>query len=171
MQQLYKLIDAIPESIQGKLIKRNISAGETILYKGEDVQHVYILIKGIVSVSNEFKNGQRYTFAQFGAPSFIGEVESLAEQPIYAATVQAVTPCTTLSMSTSTFWHWLESDTSFSLLMAQLVATKMYPSSNNNGTIKFMSGKQKLLHYLIDQYLPYDKNYFTLTIKKYPISL
>ncbi|WP_432718543.1 hypothetical protein [Pectinatus frisingensis] len=112
-----------------------------------------------------------YTFAQFGAPSFIGEVESLAEQPIYAANVQAVTPCTTLSMSTSTFWHWLESDTSFSLLMAQLVATKMYPSSNNNGTIKFMSGKQKLLHYLIDQYLPYDKNYFTLTIKKYPISL
>ncbi|WP_182187466.1 cyclic nucleotide-binding domain-containing protein [Pectinatus frisingensis] len=59
MQQLYKLIDAIPESIQGKLIKRNISAGETILYKGEDVQHVYILIKGIVSVSSKFKNGQR----------------------------------------------------------------------------------------------------------------
>lgn len=163
MQQLLDFINTMPETVKNQTIKKFIAPGESIVVKGCDVVHLYILINGIANVSNEFADGHRYTFAQFGPPSLIGEVEVLAEQPVYAATVQAVTFCTILSMDIAAFWHWITGNASLSLLIAQLVSQKMYPTSNNNGIIKFMSSRQKIIFYLFEQYIQQDKDYFLLS--------
>ncbi len=152
MRQLLDFVNAMPEKVRHQTIKKNITPGETIVMKGGKVCHIYILLRGTVSVSNEFVNGHRYTFAEFDAPSLIGEVEALADQPGYAATIEAVTPCLVFSMDTAAFMLWLEEDPGFALLLAKLIAQKMYPTSNNNGSIKFMPSRQKVIAYLLESY-------------------
>ena len=164
-------IPTIPPFLRTKMIKKHIAAGEDIVIKTYNANHVYLLLAGTVTVSNEFVNGQRFTFAQCKAPSFIGEVECLAAQKNYAATVQALTPCSVLYMDNNTFLLWLEHDAAFAVLMAHLVAKKMYPTSNDNGTIKFMSSKEKLLHYLLRHYqVPADNELFYLNKRRQQIA-
>lgn len=164
-------IPTIPQFLRTKMIEKHIAAGEDIVIKGYTANRVYLLLDGTVTVSNEFINGQRFTFAQCKSPSFIGEVECLAVQKNYAATVQALTTCSVLYMDNNTFLLWLEHDSSFAVLMAHLVAKKMYPTSNENGTIKFMSSKEKLLHYLLRHYqAPQNNGFFYLNKRRQQIA-
>lgn len=150
--QLSDAIATLPECIRRHVIKKNIAPAETILLKGSEVSHVYILLQGFVRVSNDFINGHRYSFAEFGPPSLIGEVEVLAGQSRSAATVEAITACRILSLPAETFLNWLRGDVELALLMARLVAAKFYPTSNNNGTIKFIPALQKMESYLLQTY-------------------
>ena len=150
--QLSDAIATLPEYIRRHVTQKNIAPAETILLKGSEVAHVYILQQGFVRVSNDFINGHRYSFAEFGPPSLIGEVEVLAGQSRSAATVEAITACKVLSLPAVTFLHWLHGDVEIALLLARLVAAKFYPTSNNNGTIKFIPALQKLESYLLQAY-------------------
>lgn len=162
MQQLLDAIASMPEAIRRQTTKRTIQPPEAIVMKGEEADHVYILLEGTVRVSNEFASGHRYSFAEFSGPSLIGEYEILASQPAYASTNEAITPCSIISMRADVFIQWVQHDAPLAFLLARLIAEKSYPTSNENGRIKFLSGLQKLENYLLRRFQPPAEGVFLL---------
>ena len=170
---MYELLDALaamPEEIRRQTCRKKLSPGEAIMLKGGEIRHLYVLLKGTVRVSNEFMDGHRYSFTHFSAPSFVGEVEILASQPHYAATVETATACEVLTMSSETFLQWVQSSTAMAFLAARIVAEKMYPTSNEHGTIKFVPGRQRLVEYLAGSCQPTGTSPYTLKKRRQDIA-
>lgn len=147
--KLEQVIEFMPESIRAQISRRTFRPGEFVVRKGERADHVYILTKGTTRVSNEFASGQRYTFAHQTVPDFIGDLEVLAGQEYFSATNEAVTECEVIAMTADTFKKWMRRDNHFACAIAQLLASKMYPTSNENGQIKFQPSIQRLQEYLV----------------------
>ena len=133
--KLEQVIEFMPESIRPQVSRRTFRPGEFVVRKGERADHVYILTKGTTRVSNEFASGQRYTFAQQNVPDLIGDLEVLAGQEYFSATNEAL--------------KWMRRDNHFACAIAQQLASKMYPTSNENGQIKFQPSLQRLQEYLV----------------------
>ena len=139
------MLDHMPDTIRQQTIRRTFQPGEIVVRKGDKADHVYLLMAGKLRVSNEFESGQRYTFASLEVPDLMGDLEVLAGQEQFAATNEAITECQVLSMSAETFMHWMRVDNDFAVAVAQLLASKMYPTSNEAGRVKFQPGALKVI--------------------------
>jgi len=142
------MLDHIPDTIRQHTTQRNFQPGDVVVRKGDRADHVYVITAGKLRVSNEFESGQRYTFASLEVPDLIGDLEVLAGQEHFAATNEAVTECKVLSMTAETFMHWLRIDNDFAVAVAQLLASKMYPTSNEAGRVKFQPSQERFEEYL-----------------------
>ena len=147
--KLEYLIEHMPEDIKRQTTHKVFLPGESLMRKGERATHVYLLTRGSTRVSNEFASGQRYTFASLDTPDLIGDLEVLSGQGAYAASNEAVTTCEVIAMSAETFLQWMRMDSEFALTVAQMLAAKMYPSSNEAGRVKFLPSLERLHSYLI----------------------
>ena len=147
--KLEYLIEHMPEDIKRQTTHKVFLPGESLMRKGERATHVYLLTRGSTRVSNEFASGQRYTFASLDTPDLIGDLEVLSGQGAYAASNEAGTTCEVIAMSAETFLQWMRMDSEFALTVAQMLAAKMYPTSNEAGRVKFLPSLERLHSYLI----------------------
>ena len=139
----------MPEVIKRQTTHRFFLPGESVVRKGERADHVFLILKGSTRVSNEFASGQRFTFGSLEVPDLVGDLEVLAGQPFFSASNEAVTTCDVLAMSAATFLQWMRADNDFALAVAQLLAAKMYPTSNEAGRVKFLPSLERLHGYLV----------------------
>jgi len=146
---LSDILSHVPEDLRKLIVRKTFLPGEFIVRKGENAKRVYIMLKGSTRVSNEFVSGQRYTFATLKAGQVIGDLEVLAHQPVYSATNEAITSCDVLAMSDDTFIRWFREDSDFAFIVAEQLAAKMYPTSDENGRIKFQPSLERLYQYLL----------------------
>lgn len=168
--KLEYMLEHIPEHIKHQMTHKVFLPGQTIVHKGQPANHVFLLTKGGTRVSNEFASGQRYTFASLSVPDLIGDLEVLAGQPLYAASNEAVSACEVLVMSAETFFQWMRSDSEFALSVAQMLAAKMYPTSNEAGRVKFQPSLERLHSYLIKRLGSIDTNLFILHTSRQQIA-
>ena len=147
--KLEYILEHIPDEIRRQTTHKVYLPGETIVRKGEEVKHIYLLTKGELRVSNEFASGQRYNFASLSASDLVGDLEILANQPLYSATTEAVSTAEAIVMRAETFLQWMRLDNSFAISVAQQLAAKMYPTSNEAGRVKFLPSLNRLHSYLL----------------------
>ncbi|SHK54125.1 CRP/FNR family transcriptional regulator, cyclic AMP receptor protein [Selenomonas ruminantium] len=147
--ELEFILEHMPEEIRRQTTHKNYVSGETIVRKGEDAKHVYLITKGSTRVSNEFASGQRYTFASLGIAELIGDLDVLAGTGVYAATNEADSACEVIAMRAETFLQWMHMDNEFAVMVARMLAAKMYPTSNEAGRIKFQPSFERLHSYLL----------------------
>jgi len=152
LQKIQRLLLCAPQDIKEQIADKRIAAGKTIAFKGTHIENVFVLEEGTIRVINEFSDGHRYSFAQLIPPNFIGDLEVLAGQENYVTTLETVTPCQMKIMSVSIFLELLSRDAVLLMAVARDLAKKMYPTSNESGTVKFFSGIHKLQAYLIREY-------------------
>lgn len=160
--KLAYLLENMPEAISRKISHRTFYPGETIVSKGEHATSIYIITHGTMRVSNEFASGQRFTFGALEVPDLICDLEVLAGQKYCAATCEAATTCEVLSMSIETFYAWMHTDNSFAIAVAELLAAKMFPTSNEAGRIKFLPSHERLHGYLLKKLGSLDTELFIL---------
>lgn len=160
--KLAYMLDHMPEAISRKLSHRTFYPGESIVTKGERAESVYLITHGTMRVSNEFAGGQRFTFGALEVPDLICDLEVLSGQEYCAATCEAVTTCEVMVMSIATFYEWMRSDNDFAIAVAELLATKMFPTSNEAGRIKFLPSHERLHGYLLKKLGNLDTELFIL---------
>ena len=146
--KLEYILDHMPAEIKRQTTHKVYLPGESIVRKGENAKHVYLLTKGETRVSNEFASGQRYTFGSLDVPDLIGDLEVLAGQQLYAASNEASSTCEVIAMRAETFLQWMHIDNDFAVAVAQLLAAKMYPTSNEAGRVKFQPSQERFEEYL-----------------------
>ncbi len=168
--KLEYFLDHMPEEIQRQTTHKIYLPGETIVRKGEEVKHVYLLQKGETRVSNEFASGQRYTFASLDSSDLIGDLEVLASQKLYSASNEAVSTTEAIVMRAETFLQWMQIDNDFALAVAQQLAAKMYPTSNEAGRIKFLPSLHRLHSYLLKRLGDIETDLFILHTSRQQIA-
>ena len=164
------ILSHMPEEIRRQTTHRTYMSGETIVRKGEDARHVYLITRGSTRVSNEFSSGQRYTFAALSEADIIGDLDVLAGKSVYAATNEADSTCEVIAMRAETFLQWMRIDNDFALAVAQLLAAKMYPTSNEAGRIKFLPSLHRLHSYLLKRLGDIETDLFILHTSRQQIA-
>lgn len=144
-----EFISNIPNDIKKKITVKRFLPKAVVVRKGEDIKYVFIIYSGKMHVINEFYSGQIYTFADIGFMDVVGDIEILAEKFIAACTVEAITECIVIQMSSEDFIKAFESSHSFSKQVARMIAQKMYPSSFKNGESIFYSIKYNVANFII----------------------
>ena len=168
--KLEYILDHMPAEIRRQTTHKVYLPGESIVRKGEEAKHVYLLTKGETRVSNEFASGQRYTFGALDVPDLIGDLEVLAGQMLYAASNEAASTCEVIAMRAETFLQWMHIDSDFAVAVAQLLATKMYPTSNEAGRVKFLPSLDRLHSYLLKRLGDIETDLFILHTSRQQIA-
>ena len=83
---------------------------------------------------------------------------------------EAATTCEVIAMSAETFLHWMKLDSDFAIAVAQQLAAKMYPTSNENGRIKFQPSLERLHSYLLKRLGDIDTDLFILHTSRQQIA-
>lgn len=164
------ILSHMPEEIRRQTTHRTYMNGETIVRKGEDAKHVYLITRGSTRVSNEFASGQRYTFAALGEADIIGDLDVLAGKSVYAATNEADSTCEVIAMRAETFIQWMHLDNEFAVAVARMLAAKMYPTSNEAGRIKFLPSLERLHSYLLKRLGDIETDLFILHTSRQQIA-
>lgn len=149
--EVTKLLAKMPPEIASRCLVKKFSPKNIVVKKEEVVEYVYLLLKGEMKVLNEFANGKIYIFSNVLPLNFIGELEVLSEEPVYAVTLEAVNECLTLQIPAEDFTRWLERDPAILMITAKILAKKMYPTSFANGNI-FFPGIYKVQAFLVKYY-------------------
>ncbi len=168
--KLEYILDHMPAEIKRQTTHKVYLPGESIVRKGEEAKHVYLLTKGETRVSNEFASGQRYTFGSLDVPDLIGDLEVLAGQQLYAASNEAASTCEVIAMRAETFLQWMHIDNDFAVAVAQLLAAKMYPTSNEAGRVKFLPSLDRLHSYLLKRLGDIETDLFILHTSRQQIA-
>ena len=168
--KLEYLLGHMPAEIKRQTTHKVYLPGESIVRKGEEAKHVYLLTKGETRVSNEFASGQRYTFGSLDVPDLIGDLEVLAGQELYAASNEASSTCEVIAMRAETFLQWMRIDNDFAVAVAQLLAAKMYPTSNEAGRVKFLPSLDRLHGYLLKRLGDIETDLFILHTSRQQIA-
>ena len=167
---LEEMFTHMPEDIARHTTRKVFLPGTAIVSKGGRADRIYLLTKGTMRVSNEFVTGQRFTFGKLDVADLIGDLEILAGQERFAATCEAATTCEVIAMSAETFLHWMKLDSDFAIAVAQQLAAKMYPTSNENGRIKFQPSLERLHSYLLKRLGDIDTDLFILHTSRQQIA-
>jgi CRP/FNR family cyclic AMP-dependent transcriptional regulator len=168
--KLEYILDHMPDEIRRQTTHKVYLPGEAIVRKGEEAKHVYLLTKGETRVSNEFASGQKYTFGTLEVPDLIGDLEVLAKQELHAASNEAVSTCEVIAMRAETFLQWMRIDNAFAVAVAQLLAAKMYPTSNEAGRVKFLPSLDRLHGYLLKRLGDIETDLFILHTSRQQIA-
>lgn len=168
--KLEYILDHMPDEIRRQTTHKVYLPGEAIVRKGEEAKHVYLLTKGETRVSNEFASGQKYTFGALEVPDLIGDLEVLARQDLHAASNEAVSTCEVIAMRAETFLQWMRIDNDFAVAVAQLLAAKMYPTSNEAGRVKFLPSLNRLHGYLLKRLGDIETDLFILHTSRQQIA-
>lgn len=155
-------INHMPDKIRRCAVQRLFTPGEAVTRQSEPVSYIYLLTVGTTRVFTEFESGQRYTFARNKGPILLGELEVLSHQAIYATTNEAITNCIVYAFTPKAFYDWMRADIDFAIYVAEHIATKMYPTSMENGRIKFQPSTLRLENYLLRMMGDIDTNCFLL---------
>jgi CRP/FNR family transcriptional regulator, cyclic AMP receptor protein len=109
------LLGISPESL--KKIERNakrlsFTKGQEIIARSEELNDVYILISGLARVLVFSAHGKAVGFRRINPGDLFGEFSAI-DGDRRSASVEAVTPCAVLSMSSAFFRELMEEDPAF----------------------------------------------------------
>ena len=100
------------KKIEGNASRLNFARGQEIIVRSDDSDDVFVLLTGLARVIIFSASGKAVGFRRINPGDFFGEFSAIDGQR-RSATVEAVKPCTTLSMTSALFWDLMESDRAF----------------------------------------------------------
>ena len=130
---------------------------EIVTRRGNEIEKIYICIKGKLQVKNEFENGFIYNFAQINSISYIGIIEILAGSNIYTSTLKTITNCILVELDIDDFKKWINNDPKLAMKVLEYISKIMHEQSLNHGDKLAYPAIYLLTNYLINEYENGDK--------------
>lgn len=98
--------------LESQSTRINFVRGQEIIARFGDTEDVYILLSGYARVTIFSASGKAVNFRRINPGDLFGEFSAIDGQK-RSAGVEAVKPCTTLSISGALFWELMSTDRSF----------------------------------------------------------
>ena len=127
-----------------------IRANERFVHTGDYLDKVWICISGTVKVLEEFKSGETYIYAKFSAPEVFGEMETIAEIPIYRSSLIAETDCIFIVGPTDIYINWIKEDASLLYSRMQHHMKHFMDEGRNNRTYLLLDATERIKLYFLD---------------------
>lgn len=141
---LHVMEQLVSQAGSAAIIQRNIDAGQRFIHQDQDGLNVYVIRSGIAKCFITEDNGKDYILEFLGEGEVLGEIEAIRKQRTICS-VAAITPLTIYVMSNVQFLHFVRTIPDFSMIIMELLATRVA-----NSSIK--SARQQL--YSLSEILP-----------------
>ena len=140
----------MPEDIKTRFTLRTFPPHSIIHQKEDDIHTFGIVYSGQHRVINEFENGNIFMIEKNTAISFIGEVTLLAGKTSSSVTIESLTECQVLFISSEDFFRWIGQDIEFLRTLTQSVSHKLYSTSCSSGERQYHSARFLVTKYLVN---------------------
>lgn len=100
------------EKIEKSFVRLSFMKGQEIVSRSQEATEVFIMLSGVARVIVFSAGGKAVGFRRINAGDLFGEFSAIDGQK-RSATVEAVRPCTVLSLSSAVFWELLHTDKAF----------------------------------------------------------
>lgn len=141
----------IPKTLNGCFRVRQIQAGQIVLWQGEPVEEVQLLVQGELLIEAQFPSGNSLIFSSENGVSVLGDIEILSENLTYASTVIAKTDIVLLTLSIENFQNWMQEEPEFQSMVIRSLAKKCYRQSTNQGVMTYIPPVRRLARFLAEE--------------------
>lgn len=142
---IHDWLKGFPKKLESQLEVVRVEKGTIIHQRNYPIDFVCLIADGIFHVISEFKTGVLYNYKVLTAPSISGDLESLIDQDLAAATVRAYTDCTIIKMPVSTFVRWFEEDGHIARTICRIRVKHVYDEGKNKGENVIFASYYRLL--------------------------
>ena len=154
LQQLFKHIPISSRSchvIKMKADTKFVSANDLC-------NAIWILVEGHVRVMEEQISGDVYIFSEFHAPELFGEMEGIAGNSSYKATLVTSTDCQFIVLPMENYLNWIRNDSEALFSRARAIMSDILKQAKNERTYLFLDGIDRLVLYMTKYYQEHAKD-------------
>ena len=141
-----------PQEIRDKMRLLEVEKNSNFIDAGTPCKYVYLILKGKACGIDMQIQGKTYKFKEFLPGRFLGEFECIAEIPNYSITVQAITKCTLLVMTTQVYLKWMEDDGRAFFLRMQKLLFELTNQTKDDRRFFLSTCKERMIQYLVEYY-------------------
>lgn len=148
-KQWDEFLKAVPEELMALASICRYKAGSTICLGEAPVKYVHLVLTGTVSAQNVTVTGKVSNWLHMPSPTFIGDLEVLAERRCYATNVATPDGCVLARWPVGQFVEAMMDYPKLLLLFSRVLAKKNYGLSVSRGHAAFRPNLEKIVIYLL----------------------
>lgn len=173
MHSILKEISGIPSSIISsfqELLKEDcheildccqvvtLEAGIRFIAADEKINTIWILLSGKVKALEEYSTGDIFTFKKFPAPEVFGEMEALADNHNYRATLITESECIFLNIPVEIYQDFLKNNSSYLYKRTNNILKRVLDEQKYLRTFLMIKSIDRIKIYFVHQYGLYEKD-------------
>lgn len=148
LQQLFKHIPISNRSC--RIVK--MKADTKIVSANDRCDEIWILLEGHVRAIEEQISGDVYVFSEFQSPEMFGEMEGLAGNSTYKATLITSTDCLFAVLPMENYLNWIRNDGEALFLRARAIMSGILEQAKKERTYLLLDGINRLILYITKYY-------------------
>lgn len=141
-----------PQDIKDSMRVLEVEKGRNFIDAGTECKQVFLILKGKACGIDMQIQGKMYRFKDFKPGRFLGEFECIADIPNYAITVQAVTKCTLLVMTSQQYLKWIKSDGQALFLRMKQLLFELTNQTRDDRRFFLSTCKERMIQYLVEYF-------------------
>ena len=126
--------------------------------ENQPVDTVHIIVRGMFKITDYRVYGIAYDFMQFDGINAMGGMELIMDLDTYQATLQTITPCTSIRIPADVYARWLRTDIRALKQEAKIMGQYLYEQGVTSRTYMFVPGTDRLAVLFEHRYKKYAKN-------------
>lgn len=148
-KQWEEFLNAVPDELMARASICRYKPGSTICLGEAPVRYIHLVLAGTVSAQNVTVTGKVSNWLHMPSPTFIGDLEVLAERRCYATNVATAGGCVLARWPVEQFTEAMMEYPKLLLLFSRVLAKKNYGLSVSRGHAVFRSNLEKTAIYLL----------------------
>ena len=130
----------------------NYEENTAFIRENQDVEYVYILVKGVVKAIDYRVLGVSYDYMWMEAVKTFGPMEILLGLDKFTTTLTTVTPCTMLVISKKQFEKWMKGDLNALLMESKMMVSYLLEQGRRERIFLFMEGTDRVAYLFCQMY-------------------
>lgn len=151
-EYLQSVFAGCPKEIKDSMKVVKLDRNHKFIEAGEECRNVYVILQGKACGIDMQIQGKMYRFKEFKPGRFLGELECISNIPNYAITVQTVTPCVLLAMSSQQYLKWIKHDGNALFLQMQRLLFELTNQTKDDRRFFLSTCIERLIQYLVECY-------------------
>ena len=145
--------DWLLESFRVVELDKNV----VFIRENQPVDTVHIIARGMFKITDYRVYGIAYDFMQFDGINAMGGMELIMDMDTYQATLQTITPCTSIRIPADVYARWLRTDIRALKQEAKIMGQYLYEQGVTSRTYMFVPGTDRLAVLFEHRYKKYAK--------------
>ena len=125
--------------------------------ENQPVDTVHIIVRGMFKITDYRVYGIAYDFMQFDGINAMGGMELIMDLDTYQATLQTITPCTSIRIPADVYARWLRTDIRALKQEAKIMGHYLYEQGVTSRTYMFVPGTDRVAVLFEHRYKKYAK--------------
>jgi len=160
LEELWKRYEEKPFNLMS-LPTNLIECGERVVFqpnkiiisRGSLVEYIYFIQFGKAIGTRDYADGNEYNYFQVDqTDGNIGILEILAKKPRYVATIVSITEVEVIKIRSAIVYEYIIKDDKVLRQCITLVAQDLFRISGHDGILYYLSGIDRVRHYLVKYY-------------------